>query len=1265
MRSQLLVSATDLDSWAAQRIAEAQLPRLVRRLVHATGGGVRRLEFRADEGVQIGGWDGIVIAEEGNEFVPPGVSGWELGTNQKIKAKADHDYQTRSTDPGEVNPKQTTFVFVTPRRWGGKDRWVAARRAEGRWRDVRAYDADNLETWLETAPAAVHIWISILLGKHPETAIDLENWWESWSGATEPAVSPGLVISGRTDAANHVVRWLEDTPSTLAVQADSREEALAFLAAVIEGLPVGERNGILARAVVAHDVASWNHLSASAEPLLLIPMFEEREMAAAAVRGGHHVLVPLGRGDGSSPDTIELPRVRREQAQAALVSMGLPEERAGEMATLARRGLLSLRRRIAVLPELQRPRWATAAGAASLMPAVLVGAWNDAAQGDRDLLARLARAPYEEVSWTIVRWANESDPPVRRVGELWYLVSKEDAWLLLGRYLTPDDLTVFETAVLDVLGAPDPHYDLPVGERYIAGVLGIASSYSGQVRESLAETLALMGALSGSIRFTDGSLAEDRAGRVVRLLLDRANSDWRVWASLSFVLPKLAEAAPDVFLDAAERSLAGDDPVLPKLFQDGEQGAFFNSSPHTELLWALETVAWSPEHLGRAAVVLAKLADYDPGGRLANRPINSLREIFLFWHPQTAASVEQRLRVLDVVRQRVPEIGWRLLTELLPERHSSAARTAAPRWREWVPEVQPQVTFAELWRATDEVTRRLLEEAGMRGSRWASLIESLEILTRDSFEAVLEGLRRLKLAALQRSDQLTIWSALRHAISRHRNFADAEWALPAEFVDRLEPLYRRFAPQDAVQRHSWVFADDPGLLRPKGEDFDAQDRAVWRARLRAARTLYNEGGVNSIVKAAEISGNPFIVGATVGRGGLLESEEEEFLTHNLGSSEGTRTQLTQGFVIGRYTSHRWKWADNRLVRSEDLGWSNEQLAEFLRCLPFGPDTWSRIRPLESEIQRLYWSRVVPHAVAGPAEAVLAAENLIQCGRPYAAIRLMAFHFRKEQQAIPSRLAVEALQQALQTDPRIEGSAESSRHAIERLMGVLQSSGDVDEETLARLEWGFLPLFRSRGRSPRSLHRALAQQPELFAEVLVLVYKAEGEEDVEVTEEVAARAELGHDLLESWRSVPGLSEDGTVDEDELRRWVNGALEAAARNGRRGVAIREIGKLLRYAPSDPDGTWPVLAVRNLIEELASEALEQAFEIEVYNSRGVTTRSLTAGGGQERELMERYFGHASAVNDGWSRTARMLRRIADTYRRDARREDDSAALTEDHWR
>jgi alpha-L-fucosidase len=102
-----------------------------------------------------------------------------------------------------------------------------------------------------------------------------------------------------------------------------------------------------------------------------------------------------------------------------------------------------------------------------------------------------------------------------------------------------------------------------------------------------------------------------------------------------------------------------------------------------------------------------------------------------------------------------------------------------------------------------------------------------------------------------------------------------------------------------------------------------------------------------------------------------------------------------------------------------------------------------------------------------------------------------------------------------------------------------------------------------------------------------------------------------------------------------------------------------------PPDPDGAWPHIAVRDLIEELRSEQLEGGLKIGVYNSRGVFMKSPTAGGEQERQIAERYQGYANQVSDRWPRTAAMLRRIARSYISDARREDINAELTEDLWR
>jgi hypothetical protein len=301
-----LVDATDLPLWATHRDAQATLPQLLRRLVLAGRARVERIDFRAGEGVQLEGWDGLVEAGSGSAFVPEGVSGWEMGTNRAVKSKADGDYTTRSADPLGLDPGRTTFVFVTPRRWSIKAAWATAKRREGRWKDVRAYDADDLATWLEQTPA-VHIWFSMVADKRPSGVQDLSWYWAGWAGATQPRLSPELVIAGRQSAVDEIQQWLGGQPSALEVQGTARDEAVAFLAAVLQQIPEQERERLLARCVVVEDVAAWQQLATSRTPLILVPTFANRAMVSQAVTAGHHVFIPLDRSEPTLGKAVQLP----------------------------------------------------------------------------------------------------------------------------------------------------------------------------------------------------------------------------------------------------------------------------------------------------------------------------------------------------------------------------------------------------------------------------------------------------------------------------------------------------------------------------------------------------------------------------------------------------------------------------------------------------------------------------------------------------------------------------------------------------------------------------------------------------------------------------------------------------------------------------------------------------------------------------------------------------------------------------------------------
>ena len=106
----------------------------------------------------------------------------------------------------------------------------------------------------------------------------------------------------------------------------------------------------------------------------------------------------------------------------------------------------------------------------------------------------------------------------------------------------------------------------------------------------------------------------------------------------------LAEASPTAFLDCLDGALASEPSPVLALFRTDE-GVVHPTQYVSDLLWALELLCWSTDHFGRAVMALARLADMDPDpdSKMRNRPLESLKGIFLLWHPQTHASPDDPL----------------------------------------------------------------------------------------------------------------------------------------------------------------------------------------------------------------------------------------------------------------------------------------------------------------------------------------------------------------------------------------------------------------------------------------------------------------------------------------------------------------------------------------------------------------------------------------------------------------------------------------------
>jgi len=1252
-----LVDALELEAWAGRITARHELPEVLRVLVAGSVRDLRSLEFRAGEGTGIGGWDGVVDAVRGNAWVPEGVSGWELGTGEDVTKKADEDYAARTRNSLGLVKSESVFVFVTPRRWEGRDSWEATKRAEGEWKDVRAYDGESLEQWLDEAPPA-HARITAMLGRDPDGARDVQRAWADWAGLTDPPLPTGLLTGGRDSQVERLLAWLHGEPSAITVEGDSREEALAFIAAFLLELPDEERAALLARALVVQKSEAWDEVLARAGAegaMVLIPAFGH-PVTGEATDAGHHVAVPADRNAVHVGEVIKLPRLRPESAREALLAAGVVERTVGDLARLAGRSLLMLRRRLAVSGS-ALPLWAQPAHGGALVPVVLAGAWREGHDADEQILSQLAARPYSEISSLCTRWAAEDDMPVRREGPVWFCVSKPDAWGMLQLRATAGDLRRFREIAVEVLGATDPALALEADRRWAAGAFGATLPWSAQLRSSIAETLVVIAIQDHDQELPDGGTGQEFADVIVGKVLAAANNDrsGQLWSSLSALLPTLAEASPERFLDAVDDGL--DSGGLNAVFDPETERSLFGSPTHTGLLWSLEALAWSPEHLGSAALMLAQLAELDPGGRWANRPDRSLNQIFLPWFPQTTATLEDRLAVIQMLRQRAaPDVAWKFLASLLPTPHSISENSYQPRWREWHLDHQPPQAAAPEWdRHAQVIVELLLEDAALTGTRWADLITRLPYLPQAQHDLILARLGSLAPGAFGDTDRAEVSSELRKLVRDHRRFADAGWALPPDRVNRIDKQLRRFE-DGTSQDLAWLFANYVELPEWQGpRDYQAEQAAVAQHQEQAARGLIADGGITTVWELAEHCEAPRVLGY---RAGIVSADFDDDVIAELDSAENARRQAAIGWVGGRFESAGWRWAQTHLQHART--WPAARAADFLCSLPPNGSTFDWADQLGAEVRERYWEKMPAIFVRVNTDRERAARTLVELGHANKTLDMLTMAIQQGYALSPD-LVADAL---AGTTPDLSPSGPAmSLHDVTSLLTYLETQPQTDRKRLAQLEWRYLPLFEPHQRPAKILHEELACNPEFFADVIEMIFIPEKDNrEQQITDEQRQRAVLGYRLLRSWHTTPG--SPGLPEGPNLPEWVAAARAQLTEHKLLRSGDQFIGQVLSQTPEDPDGTWPGLQVREIIEKARSRDLEQGVSISIFNSRGVTWRALDTGGQPERALANKYQAYAQRLATQWTRTRRMLLRTAEDWDRMARQEDQQAAMREDFW-
>ena len=1251
MATSYFVNTLAIRRWADRLDARSTLPLVLRQLVQATVEMITELDFPALESVQRSGFDGVVNCPVGNAWVPDGRSVWELSVKNGPKSKADEDFEKRTKETPHAERECTTYVSVTARHWEKKKEWAKEQAEKGHWKDVRAYDADDLEQWLESAPP-VAVWFSRLIGSRPSGVDDIEARWDALAGCVSRRLLPSVFVSGRDENVEQLREWLSGEPMPLAIQTRSPVEAIYFVCAAIAGMDEKERVATESRCIIVESMDAWHVLRDAGSPAVLVvdpTVPVPSEEIARAVSHRHHVLVAVEPSHLSIP-SFELQRSNQYDLSKALEECGYQPVEAEQLARAAGGSLAILKNLLD--RSTTKPTWIHGLDSGIVTACLLLGGWNDSSDADRTAFERLARKPYAECEAELQRMATYQNPLLLHAAGKWRLISKDHAWFVLQNLVSAASINEFSTLATDILADDDPRYSLPEDERPYASIHGHVPKYSDTVKKHVAETLAFLGAFGNQFEAASSTNIVATVDRIVANILS-PSCTWHRWASLGSRLPLLAEASPRSFLDAVKADLKTTEPQLFMLLRE-EEDALFGRCNHSGLLWALETLAWPKQYLGEVALSLLLLAEGDPGGRYINRPANSLCEILSHWVPYTTASVDERIKVLDLMIRRNSDAAWPILVGLLPKFLSSSTPTHKPYWRDWANQWRPGATYSESLAFATATAERVISQAGSDPQRWKTIFEHLGSFPYTIHNKLLEAATAFAESPFSDLDRKMVAEELAEQINRHRHHEDTDWALPGVILERFDVIHNKLRPQSIVLQNAWLFEQWPDRFFEDVENSEERQKAIDEARINAINEILNTEGFPGIEMLIKVAKSPATVGCTLSIA-TGDSHRETIIPAKL-EGDIIDCEFANGFVWNRFYPDHWDWADNVL---ESCTTENSK-ALLLAFLPFSTKTWQRSEQSGPSVDELYWERCRAfNPDLEPGDIQYAITRLVKNGRVGYAVDLLSvalhkkYTFDEETLFYPLEMLLK-----LPAEQQKNQLGEMVQHDIQKIIEYLQDRKDVDQGRLIAIEWGYFPLLgRYSGHAPRALQSRLGNSPEFFVQVVGFAFpsrlKSEQTERPEPTPYERSRGEQACQLLLEWKVIPGTNEDGKVDETILRNWCHEVLRLAEEVGRKEVCEDLIGQVFAHSPEDDNGSWPCNAVCRVAEEIQTKRLASGMYCGMLYSRGAIFRA--SGGDQERELAQRYREKSDRIRFEFPFVARILDDVVRNYEGEATQWDE----------
>ncbi|CEO33248.1 S1 family peptidase [Paraclostridium sordellii] len=987
------------------------------------------------------------------------------------------------------------------------------------------------------------------------------------------------------------------------------------------------------KVIVVEDEKSWENLKDIVKGYILIPNFYVGEIVA--IRNNINIFIYGDDEHCTIPNKIQLRRRTRRTIIKKLEGLGIDSKTAYEYAEKTNGLFIPLKRKLFNGKYNILPTWHNNKENISFVTALLCGKWTES-QGDKAIIEKISGKSYDEFIFDLQPFTRGSEPFLVEVvgyGERRYqLANIELAWELLDYRIDKIIWNRFKELSYEVITEISPIFYKPLEDYYIENIKSDKSKYSDYLKQGMIRSLIFRSIYRGNEhQFEIDSIVKD--------ILSKINSK-EGWAYFSQFFTELCEASPKSVIDRLENEYKNKTGLI-ELFGISSNGVFAKNY-YTHIIWAVEQLLLYDEYAPKAIKWLFYMDNINLEYKISNSPRNTLRDIFCAWYNVSVLSSKTKIILAEQFIKQY-ENSWDLFFNELPNKHQVIDSTMSrPKYREFNEINQP--TSKEVYDVYISYANLCIEYTNNNISRWINLINEFNIFPNDILYKILEKLTN-NISIMNDFEKRIIKDKIREELYRHRYFSDSGWSMDESRLQNLEKLLISIEFEDEVYEYIYLFQDIYNLpiLNPipySKENSNRNENEILKKE-EVKKAFINIKNYNlDLIKLIQLidKKNYSILGAYIAE--YYTDRIFDIMIYNKFLSIEGIDDVILGYIRWIYQN-----SDKSIIKKikSTLRGYNENYDLYVRVLSMEKLVYSKHPEIMNEnenIKNLYWRKPISRFniskdrdtlnwVLGELKKYNNILSYIEC--IYDGLDIF-----DSEEVLKYMIKLDEFKNIV---PFNHMTSYYINEIIDRIEEDFKYSVDKYYE-IAKLELSLNGIIE--WNKMKCTQYIFKTNPIEYAEIINMVFLHEGERKDDIEEDQKKRSESIFNLYYDAVFCP-CEEDGNVDLDKLKKWVEKFKEKLEDQKQLNLLGHELGRLFAYSPMGKDGYYPHEAIRSIIEELEDESLRHSYIVAECNKRGVYSPD---AGRTEKEIALKYKENAENIRWLYPETAKIYDDLYERY-------------------